>query len=306
MAIIPADVRRIHRMKRKKRSYIEWYGMKRALLSYVGLPSFFPLRAHLQHGAGMIYRNDVPDPGVLKTKYQDVFLCNNYQKHICEKHLPEKDIYVIGSIFPLYRQQRGIVQDENAEGTLFFTAHSSESVRVYDNIERTLDILDNLPDYLKPIKVSIYYTDLLRGLNQAYEDRGYETFTNGHRNDQQFVDNFYQTLKSVKYTMGTTLGSQTYYAVEMGIPYFIVGDDPEIVNQGNTYYPKGSFRIQDRTEHGYAKHYQASALFVHATTVHKVAITPDQRAFVRAGIGSDDKISKAQLRTIITKSAIPI
>ena len=304
MAITPADIRRIHRMKRKKRNNIEWYGMKKALLAYVGLPGFFPLQAHLQHGAGMIYRNDVPDPGVLETAYQNVFLCNRYQKDICRKYLPEKSIYVIGSIFPLYRQQQGIVQDENAEGTLFFTAHSSESVQAHDDIEKTLSILNNLPDYLKPVKVSIYYTDLLKGLNKVYEDHGYETYTNGHRRDRRFVDTFYQTLKSVKYTMGTALGSQTYYAVEMGIPYLVVGVPPKLINEGNEYYPEGAIQARDYIKHGYTKHHQARSLFECRDLSQGVKITQDQLAFVRKSIGYTDKIPRKQLRKIIIKSAI--
>lgn len=302
MAITPADIRRIERIKRKKRNYIEWYGMKKALLTYVGLPSFFPLKAHLQHGAGMIYRNDEPDPGVLGTKYKNIFLCNRYQANLCKKYLPEKNLYVVGSIFPLYRQQQDIVQDESAEGSLFFTAHSSEAVKAYDNIEKTLNILDNLPDYLKPIKVSIYYTDLLKGLNKIYEAQGYETFTNGHRGDTQFVDKFYQTLKSVKYAIGTTLGSQTYYAVEMGIPYLIIGDPPELVNEGNEYYPKGTIQVKDYVRHGYTKYYQARSLFVPEDVTHSVAVTPEQRAFVRQSIGNEDKISSTQLKKIVLKS----
>ena len=302
MAITPADFRRIYRIKRKKRNYIKWYGMKKALLSYVGLPQSFPLKAHLQHGAGMIYRNDQPDPGVLETKYKNVFLCNRYQADLCKKYLPDKNIYVVGSIFPLYRQQQGIVQDEDAEGSLFFPAHSTEAVRAYDDIEKTLNILDNLPDYLKPIKVSIYYTDLLNGLNTVYEDQGYETFTNGHRGDTQFVDKFYQVMKSVKYAIGTTLGSQAYYAVEMDIPYIIIGDPAKLVNEGNEYYPEGAIQVKDYVRHGYAKHYQARSLFVPEDVTHGVAITPEQRAFVRQSTGSDDKISRTQLKKVILKS----
>lgn len=303
MAITSTDIDRIKRIKRQKRNYIEWYGMKRALLTYLGLPGFYPLKAHLQHGAGMIYRNDVPDPGVLKTKYKNVFLCNTYQKEICKKYLPEKDIYISGSIFPLYRQQKGITQSDKAQGTLFFTAHSTEMVEAYDNVEKTLEILDRLPDYLKPIKVSIYYIDLLRGLNEVYERNGYETYTNGHRQDTSFVDSFYKTLKSAKFAMGTTLGSQTYYAVEMGIPYFIVGDIPEYVNQGNEYYPDGAIKVKDRAKYGYAKLDQAYSLFIKNDFTSTVRITEEQKAFVMRSIGHNDRIPREELKKVVLRSA---
>lgn len=278
--------------------------MKKALLSYLGLPVFIPLKAHLQHGAGMIYRNDVPDPLVLETPYKTIFLCNNYQKEICKKYLPDKDIYVSGSIFPLYRQKKGIVQDENAEGTLFFTAHSTEQVKAYDNIEKTLKILSELPDYLKPIKVSIYYTDLLRGLNKAYEENGYETFTNGHRKDTSFIDNFYKTLRSAKFAMGTHLGSQIYYAIEMGIPYFIIGDIPSITNQGNRYYPGGLIKPQDRIAYGYVRHNEARSLFVKENLTQEVRITQEQKEFVLKSIGYQEKIPKQKLREVVLKSVL--
>ena len=303
MAITAKDIERIHKIKKKKRDYQEWYGMKKGLLSYLDLPRFLPLKAHIQHGAGMIYRNDVPDPQVLNAKFKNIFLCNTYQKEICEKHLPDKDIYVIGSIFPLYRQKQGIVQDENAQGTLFFPAHSTESIKAFDNIEKTLKILSDLPDELKPIKVSIYYKDLLNGLNKIYEENGYETFTNGHRKDPSFIDNFYKTLKTVKYAMGTTLGSQTYYAVEMGIPYFIMGDIPVSVNEGNVYLPEGTIKPQDRIRHGYAKHDQVRSLFMKEDFINGFEITREQKEFVLKTIGYFDKIPKQTLKKIVLKSA---
>lgn len=303
MAITEKEIKRIHISKRKKRDYQEWYGMKKGLLSYLGLPRFLPLKAHVQHGAGMIYRNDVPDTHVLETKHKNIFLCNNYQKSICEKYLPERDIFVIGSIFPLYRQKKGIIQDRNAQGMIFFPAHSTERIEAYDNIEKTLKILDALPDYLKPIKVSIYYKDLLNGLNKIYEENGYETFTNGHRKDRSFIDNFYSMLKTVKYAMGTSLGSQTYYAVEMGIPYFVAGDIPTNINKGNEYYPEGVTTAQDRVRYGYKKHNEARTLFLKEDFSKHVEITREQKDFVYKSIGYHDKISRKQLRNIVLKSA---
>ena len=302
MAITAKDIERIRKAYKKKRNYIEWYGMKKGLLSYLGLPDFLPLKAHLQHGAGMLYRNGVPDPLVLDTKYKKIFLCNSYQKNICEKYLPDKEIYVIGSIYPLYRQRKGIVQDENAQGTLFFPAHSTEQVKAVDNIEKTLKILSALPDELKPIKVSIYYKDLLNGLHKIYEENGYETFTNGPRSDPSFIDKFYKTLKTVKYTMGTTMGSQTYYAIEMGIPYFIMGDIPKIVNEGNKYYPEGAITSQNRAKYGYTKHDHVRSLFVQENLTDKLTITPEQKEFVLKSIGYYEKIPKQQLKNIVIKS----
>lgn len=303
MAISSDDIKRIEKIHRKKRGYIEWYGMKKALFSYLGLPNFLPLKAHLQHGAGMIYRNDVPDPQVLNTKYKKIFLCNSYQKEICKKYLPDKEIYIIGSIFPLYRQHKGIVQDERAQGTLFFPAHSTESIKAFDNIEKNLRILSELPSYLKPIKVSVYYTDLLEGLNKIYEENGYETFTNGHRKDTEFIDNFYKTLRTVKYTMGTMLGSQAYYAVEMGIPYFVMGDIPVNVNEGNSYLPVGTIKPQDRIKHGYAGHDKARSLFVKEDFTSDIKISKEQKEFVLKSIGHFEKIPKHELKNIVLKSA---
>ncbi len=302
MAISQADIDRIKKVAKQKKNYNKWYGMKKGLLTYLDLPVFLPLKVHLQHGAGMIYRNDVPDPLVLETKYRYIFLCNSYQKNICQQYLPDKNICVSGSVFPLYRQKKGIVQHQNAEGSMFFPVHSTESIQAYDNIDRTLENLAQLPDYLKPIKVSIYYKDLLRGLNKVYEDCGYETFTNGHRNDTLFIDRFYASLKNVKYAFGTTIGSQTYYAVEMGIPYFVIGDMPLHINRNNTYYPEGKIELKDYKRIGYAKFEQARSIFIADNFTDGINITKEQRSFVENSIGFNEKISKRLLKELVLAS----
>ena len=304
MSITESDIKRIKYYSKHKPDYNKWYGMKKGLYSYLRLPQLIPLKAHLQHGTAIIYRNNIPDPLVLNSKFKNVFLCNSYQKQICNKYLSKKDIYIIGSIYPLFRQNSGIFQNTDASGTLFYPAHSTEKIRAVENIEKTLEILKKLPDYLKPIKISIYYKDLLQGLNIPYENNGYETVTNGHRNDQSFINNFYETLKSVKYTMGTTLGSHTYCAVEMGIPYFIIGDIPNYINEGNDYVPAGTFNGENIAQLGYLKHIQARSLFIKTDFRSSLEITKEQKEFVMNSIGYYEKISSAHLKRIILKSLI--
>jgi len=41
--------------------------------------------------------------------------------------------------------------------------------------------------------------------------------------------NFYAELKSVKYALSNTIGSHTFYSVDLGIPFSLIGKEPTYI-----------------------------------------------------------------------------
>ena len=57
--------------------------------------------------------------------------------------------------------------------------------------------------------------------------------------DYRFIERFYEIIRKFKYATSDIVGSYLYYAVEMGIPFFIYGEHPIFENKGNKHFKIG-------------------------------------------------------------------
>ena len=185
--------------------YPEWYGMKRILFESLNIPSFVPCIVHLQHGA-MIYNDETPDSLTLNSPYPILFYCNQKQTAIVNKHT-SKPTFPIGSIFPRYRRKNNISQNSNAVGTLVFPSHSTHHVKAVVDWSQYVEDLKRLPEHFHPIKVCLYWKDLLHGVHTHFEVEGFDVVTCGHMFDPNFATKFYELLQNAKYTCSNMFGS---------------------------------------------------------------------------------------------------
>ena len=108
------------------------------------------------------------------------------------------------------------------------------------------------------------------------------------------MDHFYDQIKDYAYATSQSWGSQTAYCVELGIPYFFMGEIPTVINHSDEELPLGVLQGYYDTEHEeYDK--KAEALFRSAVD----SVTNEQRAFVESLLGFDSKITREQVSRIL-------
>ena len=72
--------------------------------------------------------------------------------------------------------------------------------------------------------------------------------TIGNPNSVEFVDEFYKTTTQFKYATSNSAGSQLYYCVEMGMPYFILGEEPRLMNHSDSNLSLGIYKATNDIE----------------------------------------------------------
>ncbi len=258
------------------------YGHDTILRICTKYPKYLPLNARIQHGW---YTEEIPE---LKKKNLSLML--TWNKRIARKWEEQSNIpvYVLGAPFILYRRMKKIRIKNKAEGTVAFPHHSTKNVSVKYNIHEYCRVLSSLPKNLKPITICLHYRDFE---NQAsyYKNYGFSVVTAGEsrQGETGFVDKFYEILSNHCYSTSNAIGSYTFYAIEIGIPFSLYGpgsvarnrkDNNNIINKGNFYE-------------------KAKDIFEGINT----KISSEQRQFVLEEVGIDDTINPKDLRRIFLK-----
>lgn len=201
---------------------VQNYGFSDLVRQHAQLPSWFPLPVETHHGW---YLADEPRAVDL---HRDVVLTLvfNHRQEIAWRRQSHKPVAILGAPFIHYRRRMQISRVDVPQGTIAFPAHSgTTSEAVFDQHEFCRNLLALEAEY-HPITVSVHYDDLRSGRDKIYRGYGFEVFTAGHRHDPNFVSNLYGELRKYRYSCGNAIGTHLLYAIELGIPYFLIGPRP--------------------------------------------------------------------------------
>ena len=126
-----------------------------------------------------------------------------------------------------------ITQKPNAKGTVAFPSHSTYDVKSQFSIKDYCKTLKKLPKAFQPITICLFWLDYIDPKTEIYRKNGFCVVTAGPKlgNSLDFVKNFYSILSSHKYATSNDIGSYTYYAIDLGIPFFLVGQKTFMVNK---------------------------------------------------------------------------
>lgn len=207
----------------------------------------------------------------------------------------ETPCFVIGSPYVHYRRAEGIVSNPDAHGTLAFPAHSTNEVRADFGIDEYCDLLKSLPQEFQPVTISLHYSDIMyHGLDKEFARRGFNVVCTTANNKRPAYEAFYDVLRNFKYTTANEPGSYTFYAVEMGIPFFILGEPAVRDNSGgaNADMKAGPVTIRD---YEYGK--VAFAVFAGEPSA---TISNRQREFVESELGIDDAAPTEEVRAFLS------
>lgn len=204
----------------------EWYGLARVFTDLADLPRGFPLRPLMPHH-GIVMEEVEPLPyyatsplPVLVSRPAFIPLYNQGGK---------RPVLAVGNGQVHYRRQRNIIPDRAARGTLAVPTHSTHHVQALFDAEAYAEELLRLPEAFQPVTVCLYWKDLLLEQHLPFMKKGLRVVCAGHLFDPNFTANFYRHLRAHRYVTGNAIGSHTVYALEMGIPYFLSGEKPDLI-----------------------------------------------------------------------------
>jgi hypothetical protein len=275
----------------KKRVSLNWvaevYGFGTMLRKYGCYPDGLPLNIYFSHGITMSNK-----PGLNEIENNAPFMLyftprlrDEYRK------ISTKPCFCIVSPNVFYRRQNKVSQAGNAKGTIAFLAHTTPLIEDKMNFEEYCQQLRGLPDMYQPVTICLHYHDVNKGIHKVFYEQGFDVETVGHPFHKDFIRRFYNILRRFRFTTSNEVGSYTFYSVEMGIPFFLYGNEPDLYNKGDKNIELGKYDSYKRT----AQYQKVRDLF--GRPVEKVS--QEQRIFVEEELGVYQSISRLKFAYIL-------
>ncbi|MBE9138806.1 FkbM family methyltransferase [Nodosilinea sp. LEGE 07088] len=271
------------------------YGLGKWLRRDLGLPEAVPLHIHMDHGVRV--SEAMTNCDLLSDR--PIFFTSAAQRDEYFKQTGKR-AYVSGSPFVACRRLNQIELDPEASGTVAFPVHSTHLIDVAIDWDKYADDLLNLPAEFQPVTMCLYWKDLLAGHHKPFLDRGISVVTTGHMADPDFATNFYAILRRHRYCTSNLVGSYTFYAVEMGIPFFIYGVPPVFNNHGHDHNrPAGTYTIENLDDDRERRDWIEFQRLFELDVTQGVEICDRTRDRCLAKLGIDQADSPATLRRVI-------
>ena len=122
------------------------------------------------------------------------------------------------------KQEEFITAKEKLGKTLLvFPSHSIDRVKVSYELSSLFAEMEHVKTMfgIKSILVCLYYRDLLNGVADIYEQKGYSVVTAGYREDSLFLPRLRSLIKLSDLTMSNSVGTHVGYCAYMGKPHYV-------------------------------------------------------------------------------------
>lgn len=268
---------------------MQLYGFNKIIKDYAKYPRILPLPCHMEHGWSAESCPLITDIVIDKP----LMLVFSKRREKAWKRKNTIPVVIMGSPFIHYRNMYKITQKSDAKGTIVFPSHSTLYIK---NKFSRIDFckkLKKLPKEFQPITICLFYLDYLDPISEIYHKMGFKVVTTGPKinNSLSFVKNFYDILSNNKYATSNDVGSYTFYAINMGLPFFLTGEAPLLLNKDLKDMNMGKQgRIED-----FAIGRKSKKLF---STGPVKTISKTQSQFVIDELGIRDCLSPAKMRSL--------
>lgn len=203
-----------------------------------------------------------------------------------------KPCHVLYSPFVFARKHLQINRLDDAKGTLFFVAHSTESVHDRKSVEMYHHELSLLPERFMPVTICMHMHDIKKGLDADYRKLGYTVVSAGESLDQAFTERFYRILVLHRYVLSNIFGAYALYAVEMGLPFGLYGSPPSYLNVSDKNIEQGEYKSYQSTE------YYKTAVKLFAGLPEE-KISKEAHDFAARYLGITDGISRFEMAKVL-------
>ncbi len=267
------------------------YNFENLILDRANLPSFFPLVAYYEHGWSL---QDSLIKSYSESSSNTHFSWNNRMKNLFSKK-SRKNIHIIGSPMIFYREKFSI-KKKRKFNSIFFYAHSTKKI-IHDIDKLTiLKSLKGIPESLKPIDICLHSHDY-NLLKKFFIEEGFRVVTAGNIYSKKFPQIFYNLLSSYEYAFSNQLGSYTLYALDLNIPFNLIGPEPKHLNIGNDKNVPKVYKVSD--------YYIAKKIYKLFDKL-SYRITSEQHLMYKSELGLNSRVSSGDLRNIILKDSLSI
>jgi hypothetical protein len=194
----------------------DFYGIATILKRYCGLAPDFVLPGIVPHGPYLhtnVWDKELSDP------LPNLFPSAEIQRAVYAQKCA-KPCHVIG--FPYYYALR-LLEDElpdlrrRAAGSIVFPAHSTHHIISHFSQEEFIGQLRALPAEFQPVRVCLYWKDILLGRHKPYLEVGFACTTAGHMYDPQFLPRLVRMLHAHRFAVGNELGTSLLCAATSGL-----------------------------------------------------------------------------------------
>jgi hypothetical protein len=269
----------------------EVYSFGKCLRFWTKYPDSLPLFVYSDHGVGLhshLYPHELENQANVHFTWQPI-------KDQRYKVLADKKVIQITHPWISYRRMRGITRSKIPSGTLVFFTHSTSEVKWEGHdTEEYFEKLRKLPDKFQPVVLCLHMHDIKAGLHKNLRCQGFPIVTAGNALSINFVDCFYDLVKNYSYATSQAWGSNVAYCVELGVPYFFLGERPELFNITDKNLPEG---VVPQYWDSYHEKLERKAEALFRLPVDNV--TDEQRAFVESILGLDSRLSRWQVSWIL-------
>lgn len=266
------------------------YGHNVIVRNYCRCSRLMPINASIQHGW---YGHGIGEFKDRKERHlKELPLMLVWSNRIAEEWRMNSNIpvVVIGAPFVHYRKMNSIIVDSNAAGTVVFPQHSTPSSVEIHNVNEYCQELLQLEDEYKPITICLHFRDVDQ-YKARFEKYGFKVVTAGNSRQPKarFAENFYNILSAHKFASSNSIGSFAFYAVEMGIPFFLLGPISTKISRVDG----------EKINYFVGEHEKFNATVRELFSKKSSYITEEQRQFVLNEVGSFDAVRSEDLKRIL-------
>lgn len=266
------------------------FGLNLIIKDYANFPRFLPLPCHMEHGWTPLSKALKSD---LATDKPLMMVFNKRQAEAWKKK-SKIPVEIMGCPFIHYKNKHNITKKADAKGTIAFPGHSTYFLKYRFDIKKYCLELQKLPKEFHPITICLLWLDYIDPTANIYREMGFKVVTAGPKitNSLEFVQKFYDILSSYKYATSNDVGSYSFYAIDMDIPFFLTGIYPVIINKNrrDINSPESS-RVRD------LKWGKKSIDIFSTGPVQK--ISKSQREFVEKEMGMRDCLKPEKMHLIL-------
>lgn len=267
------------------------YGFNEIIKQYARFPWYRPLPCHFEHGWTP---SDYAPKSDLTTD-KPLMLTISGRRAKSWKRKSQIPVEIVGAPFIHFKNMRKIVRQINAKGTVAFPGHSTYDDKSQYSTEQYCRDLKNLAEEFQPITICLFWLDYIEKEADIYRKHGFKVMTAGYKFSigLNFAKNFYKILSSHKYATSNDVGSYMFYAVDLGLPFFLSGQAPA-PNYVEEYINTDNSDLANDFTHGKI----ATRIF---STGPVTEISPQQKKYVDQEMGLNDCLSQAQLHNLLNQ-----